>query len=360
MEYKNYGPASQCFLSDDDINEDEHRKSIFFNLDELKEKGTLNSTFDYLLKDWINDYITLLPITTPLFFDLIQNGKKYSYKATPEKLKTIIQCLKTYNFDQVIYDNPISSDPPANPDFEHVSGFGIRVYPMSHIHSYENRAGSFFNYLVKDNVPKCIEDQLHRYQIYSSLVNEKGERKEDLEDNCFVFALKMSRQFTEPVLNQIRLRIKNRFLPLKCIEEICFEFKIHLILHYLDDDRKRRLTLGNKKFIGVGEEEAAYVIEMSLYQKHYFIEEVTPFSGYYINNIETEKEENHMKEYDSKRNKYRTARYLLKSSDLITKLFNKEYFVPITYGHYMVLNTEFHKFQDSDSHTHTHRVCYIL
>ena len=92
MEYKNYGPASQCFLSDDDINEDEHRKSIFFNLDELKEKGTLNSTFDYLLKDWINDYITLLPITTPLFFDLIQNGKKYSYKATPEKLKTIIQC----------------------------------------------------------------------------------------------------------------------------------------------------------------------------------------------------------------------------------------------------------------------------
>ena len=67
MEYKNYGPASQCFLSDDDINEDEHRKSIFFNLDELKEKGTLNSTFDYLLKDWINDYITLLPITTPLF-----------------------------------------------------------------------------------------------------------------------------------------------------------------------------------------------------------------------------------------------------------------------------------------------------
>ena len=126
MDYKNYEPTTQCFLSDDDIGE--HPKSIFFNLDELNERGTLNSTYDYLLKDWFNDYIVLLPITTPLFFDLIQNDKKHSYKATPEKLKTIIQCLKTYNFDQIIYNNPISSDPPANPDFEHVSGFGIRVY----------------------------------------------------------------------------------------------------------------------------------------------------------------------------------------------------------------------------------------
>ena len=96
-------------------------------------------------------------------------------------------------------------------------------------------------------------------------------------------------------------------------------------------------------------EEAVYNIEMNLYHKHYFIEEVTPFSSYYISHIETEDETKHMKEYDSKRNKYRTARYLLKSSELVKMLFEKEYFNPITYGHYMILNTEFHKFQDSDS-----------
>ena len=274
MEYKNYAPASQYFLSDDDDDNYEHPQSIFFNLDDLEKKGTLNSTFDYLLKDWFNDFIVLLPITTPLFFDLIQNGKKHSYKATPEKLKTIINCLKTYNFDQIIYDNPISSDPPANPDFEHVSGFGIRVYPpKNYNYVYENRAGSFFNYLIKEGTPNCVVEQLKRYQIYYSLVNEKGERKEDLEDSCFVFALKMSQQFTEPILNQIRLRIKNRFLPLKCIEEICFEFKIHLILNYLNEDRKRQISLENKKHIGVNNEDAKYVVEMNLYQKHYFIEE---------------------------------------------------------------------------------------
>ena len=53
MDYKNYEPASQCFLSVND--EDEYPKSIFFNLDDLEKKGTLNSTFDYLLKDWFNE-----------------------------------------------------------------------------------------------------------------------------------------------------------------------------------------------------------------------------------------------------------------------------------------------------------------
>ena len=164
----------------------------------------------------------------------------------------------------------------------------------------------------------------------------------------------MSRQFSDSILNQIRfldlrIRIKNRYLPLKCIEEICLEFKIHIILNYLNEDRKRQISLGTKKYIGVKAEEASYNVEMNLYQKHYFIEEATPFSGYYINNIETESENNHMKEYDSKRNFYRTARCLLKSGELIKRLFEKDYFTPITYGHYMVLNTEFHKFQDSDS-----------
>ena len=141
MEYKEYEPARQCFLTDED---DEHPKNIFFNLDELRRNEKLKDTYDYLLKDWINDYILLLPITTPIFFDLIENGKKHSYKATPEKLNTIIKCLRTYNFDEILSETPISSDPPFNPEFVKVSGFGIRVYPFNNILSYEKRAGSFF------------------------------------------------------------------------------------------------------------------------------------------------------------------------------------------------------------------------
>ena len=94
MEYKKdyrfYEPARQYFLSSED---DEHPKSIFYNLDDLKRNGKLNESLDYLLKNWIEDYIALLPITTPLFFDLIENGRKHSYKATPEKLQ-LNQTLK--------------------------------------------------------------------------------------------------------------------------------------------------------------------------------------------------------------------------------------------------------------------------
>ena len=87
MDYKNIAAASQFFLTNED---NVQPKSIFFDIDKLKRNGNLNATYDYILKDWINDYIALLPITTPIFFDLIQNGRKHSYKATPEKLNTII------------------------------------------------------------------------------------------------------------------------------------------------------------------------------------------------------------------------------------------------------------------------------
>ena len=295
------------------------------------------------------EYILNLPITTPVFFDLIQNGKYHSFKATPEKINTIIKCLESRNFDEIISETPLSSDPPLNiENVIHVSGFGIRVYPSGQ-QNYQNRAGSFFNYVVKENIPNCIKKLLERYQIFSSLVDSKGNRKVELEDCCFVYSLKVSGQFPENVLNQIRLKIQNRYLPLKCIEEICNEFKIHLIMHYITDDINQQVTLNNKKHIGVKQEEASYCIEMNLFRKHFFIEETTPISCYYLKNIDTEDEQNYMKEYNYQHNNYRNARAFCRSGDLIKKLFEKDYFIPITYGHFMVLNTEFHKFQDSDS-----------
>ena len=322
------------------------KKTIFFNLDD--PEINIDVTFDYLINDWMN-FIFNLPITTPIFFDLIQNGKMHSFKATPERLNIILKCLQTRNFDTIISGNPISSDAATDIDnFIHVSGIGIRVYPF-HINSKNQWAGSFFNYIVKENIPQCFKEQLERYQIFQSLIDEKGHRRKELEDCCFVYSLKMSHQFQENILNQIRLKIQNRFLPIKCIEDICNEFKIHLILHYLSEERNRQISVKNKKFIGVKQDEATYLIEMNLFQNHYFIDEPTNISRYYLKHFETEDESNFNKEYDVYHHNYRKTRYFCKSSELIKTLFEKEYFIPITYGHYRVLNTEFHKLQDSDS-----------
>ena len=322
MEYKDK-PEISNFLSADDL--EENKKSIFINLDD--PEINIDETFNYLINDWMS-FIFNLPITTPIFFDLVQNGKIHSFKATPERLKIILECLETRNFDEIISDNPISSDPTMGIDnFIHVSGIGIRVYPF-HINSKNQWAGSFFNYIAKENMPQCFKKQIERYQIFTSLVDEKGHCKKVLEDSCFVYALKMSHQFQESVLNQIRLKIQNRFLPIKCIEELCAEFKIHLILHFLTDDRNRQISVKSKKYIGVNQEDATYSIEMNLYQNHYFIEEVTPFSCYYLKHFETEDESNYMKEHNPQNNNYRKSRFFSRSSDLIKTLFEKVILFP--------------------------------
>ena len=177
MNYKGVN-GSNFFL--DDKEDDERKKKLFFDIDELKRTGKLDSIFDYVLNDWIG-YINELPIYDMVFFDLVQNGRLHSYKATPEKLQTIIQCLKTRNFDEIISDNPLSSDPPEyNTEFVHVSGFGIRIYSLGEVKAKQQYAGSFFNFLIRENTPNYIKNQLKRYQIYDSLVDEKGNRKCEL------------------------------------------------------------------------------------------------------------------------------------------------------------------------------------
>ena len=65
MEYKDK-PEITNFLSADDM--EENKKTIFFNLDD--PEINIDVTFDYLINDWMN-FIFNLPITTPIFFDLI-------------------------------------------------------------------------------------------------------------------------------------------------------------------------------------------------------------------------------------------------------------------------------------------------
>ena len=144
--------------------------------------------------------------------------------------------------------------------------------------------------MIRNNTPNIIKDQLRRYQIFETLVDEKGNRIVELEDCCFVHALKVSHLFPENVLNQIRLRIQNRYLPFKSIDEICEEFKICLLLHYIDQNINRQVSPQNKRYFGVKLDEASYCVEMNLFQKHYFLEEPTPISCYYLKHIDSENE----------------------------------------------------------------------
>ena len=282
----------------------------------------------------------------------------YYYPATPERINYILQCLKNKSFDEIQdLDRTIwNYESTETIEYTPVKGFGLYIYPPSDLRLNNSRGGDFFNFLIKPKTPIKIINQLKRYQIFSSIVNNKGECIDELNDCCFLYALKTSGEFSVSELNKMRLRIRNRYLSNKNIDEICNEFQICLILHYLDDDttykhQNRTISCDYKINMGVSKDKANHVIELNLYKKHYFLEEKTPFSRYYIKNIENENDLNYNKErrlhsYGSCT--YEITRSFCKSGFLIRSLFKKGYFNPITYGHYMVLATELYKFQDKN------------
>ena len=355
MNYK--GHASSFFKKYDDFIRNEERfedlvdlsdpKRFFVDLDDPAVQKHCHQVCSIILDQWFKPNFLNLPNGTPTFFELIENEQPHYYKATPERIQIILECLKNGEFDYIITGHSLKSGDPDEQEFIHVSGFGVRVYDFK-VEGGEKREGSFFNFVIKESVPHCIKNQMKRYQIFSSFVDEKGKRIPELEDCCFVYALKMSGQFTESTLNQIRLRIQNRYQSIKSITKICQEFKINLICHYINDKRSGKIGPSHQKFIGVEENEAKYKIEMNLYKKHFFLEEKTPFSKYYINNFEKEEEDKYNKLLNKSRG-YEKARSFIRSGELVRYLLDNDYFTPITYGHYMILNTEFHKFQDDGS-----------
>ena len=140
---------------------------------------------------------------------------------------------------------------------------------------YQDRGGSLFEYLTHESIPTVIINYLKRLQIFDKLTNEKGEEREELQDCCFVNALKMPGWIDEDTLNKIRLRINTRYLTQNKIHKICLEFKIHLKVHNFDLNDKiqesRIIAQTNKKnYLGVDEASAKYKVELNLINNHYF------------------------------------------------------------------------------------------
>ena len=254
MNYKEAVSANE-FLSYDDILMDVvDENHIYFDFQKNDVQKNFGKICDFFINVYLPQKIYNLSINVPIFFQVYKNNKMYYYPGTPERIKYILECLKKKNFDEIqdldrtIWNYEVTETLQYTP----VQGFGIYIYPPLSARNYKSRGGDFFNYLISSNAPTKIISQLKRYQIFESIVNNKGECICELEDCCFVYALKMSGEFSSCDLNKIRLRIRNRFLSNKNIDKICNEFKIHLVLHYIDDDttynnHTRKITCNFKK-----------------------------------------------------------------------------------------------------------------
>ncbi|WP_300712471.1 DNA polymerase, partial [uncultured Brachyspira sp.] len=183
----------------------------------------------------------------------------------------------------------------------------------------------------------------------------KGKQRKELDDCCFIYALQQTGCYDDATLNKMRLRINTRYLSQKSLNELCMEFKLHIKLSFIDEDangkNKKRSVRSQKNskdkyYLGIENAEPNRTHTMNVFNKHYFIEEKTPFSTYYINHLSECEEDKYNKEY--KQDHWIKARYFINSSDLVRILMKNNYFSPITFGQYKVLNTIFYKDVDSN------------
>jgi hypothetical protein len=123
------------------------------------------------------------------------------------------------------------------------------------------KAGRFFNYL------NTTELNLEKYQIIS-----KQSNKDILSDHCLTYALGHA-----GVSLELRNRIKSKFddetqFQKKYLYQVADIIQKQIVLSFYDKNNKKLLTKYGKKY--------TEVIEIALYEEHYFINDITTFTKY--------------------------------------------------------------------------------
>ena len=282
-------------------------------------------TNQYKLRFKVNNEWRTLPLTSENFNKLMENFTKKHFIFDMDDVKP-----------EYFYEK-------GSMELPEWSLFSQLIFSKTkNVRSNADRGGSFFQFLVKESCPKEIVKYLTRLQIFDNLANNKGTQRKELDDCCFIYALQQTGSYDEETLNQMRLRINNRYLSNSAINNLCQEFKIHISVSYINEDansKNKKKSLGKNSYIGVEKAEPNRTHKFNIYEKHYFIEEKTPFSTYYINNLTSLTPDKASMEY--KQGHWIKARYFISSSNLVRTLMKENYFRPLNFGDGCILKTVF-------------------
>ena len=323
------------------------------NFEQLNDYGR-KKLFPFLRKKFENE-IGELAATEKYKLSYSVGGQWHSVPLNGKTYEELLKNLTEENFIYQIEKNPgweYDLEGQRLPEFSLFSQIKFSI--LKHPKHKNTVDGGFFKYLLKPGCPKVLIDYLVRLQIFDSLINEKTKKiKEELNDCCFIYALQQTGNYSESLLNQIRLRIQNRYLSQSSINHLCEEFNIHLNLTYIDDNSVaqkqsvRSMDKGKRKtYMGIQKAEPERTHKFNVYQKHYFIEEKTPFTYYYIKNIEKLDEDKYNKDWIT--DHWTKGRSFITSSNLIRELFKKNYFIPINYSQEHLLHSIFYNEIDQD------------
>lgn len=133
----------------------------------------------------------------------------------------------------------------------------INIYRVDSDEKRKVVNGAFFKYFNKTPI------DLERYQIFH-------ESKIKYDEHCLIYALKMAN--VENVDN-VKGFIKSSFFPKSKLQELCEMLKIKISLTcYYENTKDKYDKFGNE-----GE-----IINIGLIDEHYFLNEETKYSGYYV------------------------------------------------------------------------------
>ncbi|MBR3617509.1 MAG: hypothetical protein IKN46_02405, partial [Acholeplasmatales bacterium] len=309
------------------------------------------------LLQWFEEKIGKLNLNDRYLFSFKVNGAWHSKVMTPEVFEQLQDSLT---------NNSLIYDMEKMPTFEYESGNkidilpewslydAIRIYKRKHYNNVNrDNGGHFFPYLNNYTKVQALNDYFKRLQIFSQLNSESNPKKmrPELEDCCFLYALKQTEQFFEEELNLMRLRIKSRYLSQKAIQALCLEFHIKVKVHVVDFDEDGNLKDINnvrvtgkdgktKNHFGEPDTDEDRTFEFNLFKEHYFIEERTPFTSDFIKRINSTSENNYNKMFkNSKWYKAEKSRFIT-SSNLVIKWFKQNKFTPINFATAAILKTE--------------------
>ena len=303
----------------------------------------------YPLKDFFEEELGELPASRQYNIEFEVNGSWHT---------VYLEDVYENFMDKMKLENMIFHlELPEQEEF--VSGGRITAMPkmslVDRMHFYKTKqvranndvGAHFFRYLIPEKTPKMIKEYLKRLQIFDSLLDKNGNQRTELNDCCFIYALKIA-EF--PLLNQIKSRINSRYLSRSEINELCKEFNIKLTLRYYDRNTKSALKrykvqqmteegrvnyLGNKSGI--------FKIELNIFENHYFIQEKSPFTSNYISQFQNVPETYYNKRCVNEKGNIRWKKCdrFLSSFDLVKQLFEMDCFIPLTVSDFQVLKTDY-------------------
>jgi hypothetical protein len=187
------------------------------------------------------------------------------------------------------------------------------------------RQGAFFDYILKPEfATHMMMNRLARCQIYDDITKAPAEF-----DNCFVCAL-ILQGAPDGMISELRTNIKSREVKDVEISALATQFEVCVQVADVVDGRPT-----DHRRYGVTSAEATKTYKLARYRNHYFINQPTEFTKYYIENIGKLPESKHdHRKHGDRSYSSKESKYFVNTAELIPMLYNQGYFRDMTYEEY--------------------------